>query len=118
MKIRYLPGDYPVPMLAVGTKPNEEEYKAIVHEPDFLIRSEDLFTKEHKHFYNMNAYIIFDEKELKVVSYRMTSFAHFVYLLRTISKPLMFEITDDEYFLIKNDLENFFSHEFEVYQPE
>ncbi len=118
MKIRYLPGDYPVPMLAIGTKPNETEFKAIVKEPEFLFRSEDIFFKEYKHAYNMNAYIIYDEKELKIISYRTTSFPHFVYILRSLGKPFVFEISSDEYALIKQELENYFSHEFEVYQPE
>ncbi len=117
MKIRYLPGDYPVPMLAIGTKPNEEEFKAIAKEEEFLFRSEDIFYHEYQHAYNMNAYIIYDEKNLEIVSYRITSFPHFVYLLRSLGKPFMFEITSSEYILIKEELETYFSHEFEVYQP-
>lgn len=115
MRIRYLPGDYPVPMLAVEYKPNEEVYQAFLKDEEFLFRSEDLFTKSYNHIFNMNAYIIYDEQELLIKCYRMTSFPHFVYLLRTLGKALEFNITSDQYALIKQELENYFDQEFEVY---
>ncbi len=112
MKFRYVPGNYPVPMLAIEVKANADVFNSMIQEPDFIFKSEDQFTPKYKHAFNMNAYIIYDENECKVIAIRTTSFPHLVYLFRSLGKPFEFELEEQEYQTIKGDFENLFKDEF------
>lgn len=113
MKLRYIPGDYPTPMLMINYEPNEAAYNAFLQEEDFLFKSADLFSKKDKHAYNMNAYIIYDDKDYHIKSLRINSFPYLVYIFRSMGKPFEFELTTSEFAIIKEDFE-FFEHEFEI----
>lgn len=90
----YVVGERPTPMIAVNSDSNlkifNEEYEYNFGD----------YTPVYKHLWNMNAYIIYDVKTNKIISYRFNEIEYFVWLLRIINLPL--EMIFNEKFVVNN----------------
>lgn len=104
MKLKYIPGIRPTPMLMYYNEPNIECFNEFKNEHDFNNNAE--FSQNFKHYWNMNAYLIFDESTNIVKTMVFSVFIYVVYLLRVINKELVVEINDDIYQIIKKDLKD------------
>lgn len=102
MKIKYIPGLRPVPMLMYYTEKNKNVYDELANE--MKISNITKFEDNGIHYWNMNAYLILDEQNNKIDSMVFSMFIYAIYLLRVINKEIIIELPDDYYELIKDDL--------------
>ena len=113
MKIKYVPGTYPVPMLMFYKESNKSSFEDIKNNESILKIGD--FTNGYSHIWNMGAYIIYDESSLEVKSLVISNFANFVWLLRTIAKELVIEICEELWTKILNENEGkLFEEEFQI----
>lgn len=107
MKMKYIPGMRPTPMLMYYTDPNKEVYLGQIKDAqvELNLNTENLFTTEHHHYWNPGSYIIFDDN-YQVISHVISHFPNFLYLLRTINKPLNFTFNKMEVEKFKKDLDS------------
>ncbi len=113
MKIKYIPGTYPVPMLMYYREVNKLTFEEIKKYDPILIIGE--FTNQYSHIWNMGSYIIYDDSSLEVKSSAIGNFANFVWLLRIIAKELVIEIDEDSWLKILNQEEGkSFAKEFQI----
>ena len=112
MKIKYIPGMRPVPMLMYYTDPNQDFYNDLCNSQELFVKY-GFFSEHTNHLWNMSAYIIYDEN-LNVSSLVSNQIGHFVWLLRTLNKPLIFELNEQQINEIKQEWQNDFSSEFEI----
>lgn len=113
MKIRYIPGVRPTPMLMYYVQPEEKVYNEMLNDGATLFKKGSYTTKMN-HIWNMNAYIIYNNETFNIESVVINNFSNFVYLLRNMNKPLYIELNDKEYNILKTDIEDIFKDEFEV----
>lgn len=111
MKLRYKTGLKPVPMLMYFTEVNEQAFNEMLNSPQIKI-SKNAFSKDHNHIWNMGSYIIYNDQE--VVSVVCEQISHMIWLFRTINKPIVFEVDENQLNLIKEDLKEYFDNEFEI----
>lgn len=92
-KVKYIPGNRPTPMLMVYNEPNEQVYNAnlkrMIDTYKILINTKS-FNSSNKHYWNVGSYISFNEQTNEADLIAFEHFDTFIFLLRTINKPLYF----------------------------
>ncbi|MGL5205118.1 MAG: hypothetical protein ACRC63_02615 [Metamycoplasmataceae bacterium] len=89
MKLKYLPGMRPTPLLMYQNTPNENVFNE--YGKSFI--KGDYINKEN-HIWNIGAYIIYNNN-LEILSYRIANPYNFIWLLRVINKEILVEFNDD-----------------------
>lgn len=113
MKLKYITGLRPTPMLMYYVKPEKTVFDEMFSSDDVMIKK-GKFVEKYNHIWNMGAYIIYDENTLEIISFIITNFSNFIYLLRTVNKPLIINIDEESYNIISTDVNNIFKDEFEM----
>lgn len=92
-KVKYIPGNRPTPMLMVYNEPNEQVYNAnlkrMIDTYKILINTKS-FNSSNKHYWNVGSYISFNEQTNEADLIAFEHFDTFIFLLRSINKPLYF----------------------------
>lgn len=92
-KVKYIPGNRPTPMLMVYNEPNEQVYntniKRMIDTYKILINNRS-FNSSNKHYWNVGSYISFNEQTNEADLIAFEHFDTFIFLLRSINKPLYF----------------------------
>lgn len=92
-KVKYIPGNRPTPMLMVYNEPNEQVYntniKRMIDTYKILINNKS-FNSSNKHYWNVGSYISFNEQTNEADLIAFEHFDTFIFLLRSINKPLYF----------------------------
>lgn len=114
MKIKYIQGMRPTAMLAFYNEPNEECFQGQINsaKEELSLIYESNFQKEGEHFWNPGSYIIIEDNEI-VGAHVISYFPHFLYLMRTLNRPLIIELSDDEWTTFEEDF-NQLADEFKV----
>lgn len=102
MRFKYIPGNHPTPMLAFYNEPNLNHFNELLNE--MKINPKNKFNNDLIHFWNMNAYLIYNQENNEVVAYAFNDFFYLVYLLRVINRELIIEFNDEVYAWINKDL--------------
>lgn len=111
IKLKYKPGTKPVPMLMYYKDVNQEVYNELSSSQDIKIKQNE-FSTNYNHIWNIGAYIIYDDQ--KVTSCVCSEISNLIWLFRTISKPIIWEIDDSILSILKNELNEYFEHDFEI----
>lgn len=97
-KVEYNPGLRPTPMLMYYTDPNKEVYnetvQGMIQTYKFVINNKQ-FNTSNSHYWNMGAYVSFNEQTNEVDLISFSNFSTLVFLLRAINKPLYFYVKKD-----------------------
>lgn len=92
-KVKYILGNRPTPMLMVYNEPNEQVYNAnlkrMIDTYKILINTKS-FNSSNKHYWNVGSYISFNEQTNEADLIAFEHFDTFIFLLRSINKPLYF----------------------------
>ncbi len=97
MKFKYIPGERPTPMLAYNTEPNLNAFNECVRDMDGVYSVLPKYDRKHKHYWNMNAYLIIDEEKNEIIACAFIEFMYVIYLLRVINKEFILEFGQDIY---------------------
>lgn len=100
VKFKYVPGSYPLPMIMVNVKPNEQVYN------EQYKTSFGKWNKEGTSFWTIGSYMIVKDKEIS--SYKYNEFANLVWLLRTLNKEVSIYIDERECEVIQSYYPNEF----------
>lgn len=83
----YQPAPRPTPMLAYQTAVNQAAFsEAGGHQYG-------TFSADHRHIWNIGAYLIYDAATHTVLAYKFDDLAHLVWLLRIVNQPLKISFT-------------------------
>ncbi|MGL6124913.1 MAG: hypothetical protein ACRC1F_00275 [Metamycoplasmataceae bacterium] len=104
MKLKYVPGMRPTPMLMYQNTPNFDSFNE-----DENRYKKGNYTPKENHMWNMGSYLIYNEN-LEIISYRIANPYNFLWLLRVINKEITVEFDDifikeNEKFLIETSEE-------------
>lgn len=103
VKISYVPGVRPVPLLMVNDTPENKVYEETVLEMIKKYKSNigaKLFNESNKHLWNMGSYISYNELTNEIDLLAFSEFSNLIYLLRYVNKELF-------YYISKNNFKNF-----------
>ncbi|MGL4251999.1 MAG: hypothetical protein ACRDCH_00945 [Metamycoplasmataceae bacterium] len=89
MKLKYIPGLRPTPMLMYQNIPNNDVFQAF--ESTF---KKGNYTEDQNHIWNIGSYIIYND-HLEITAYRISNEYNFLWLLRVINKEIILELQDD-----------------------
>ena len=107
IKLIYLPGTRPVPLLMLEQKPDEFEYIRIYTE---MVKGLKLniprkkFDLNSNHIWNMGAYFTYSDKTNEIDLLAFSDLYNFLYLLRYLNKSLFFYLKKEDYLVLKKDL--------------
>ncbi|MDE5553013.1 MAG: hypothetical protein K2I67_00515, partial [Malacoplasma sp.] len=107
IKLIYLPGTRPVPLLMLEQKPDEFEYIRIYTEMVKYLKlsiPRKKFDLNSNHIWNMGAYFTYSSKTNEIDLLAFSDLYNFVYLLRYLNKPLFFYLKKEDYLFLKEDL--------------
>lgn len=117
VKLVYVPGSRPTPLLRLDNTPNEFEYVKIYAE---MVKNLKLnipkkrFTFNDNHIWNVGAYFSYNKKTNEIDLLAFSDFYKFIYLLRHLNRPLYFYLKKEDYLILKNDLKDL-NDEFKIF---
>lgn len=104
LRLEYVPGDRPTPMLMLYEKPDYFEYETIFKDTKKeygLSLPIKKFNTSNHHIFNIGAYFSFNEKNNEIDLLAFRDFDKLVYLFRHLNKPLYFYLKKKDYLKIK-----------------
>lgn len=108
VKLVYIPGTRPVPLLMYEQTPDEFEYVRTYSEMLKTLRLNIVrkkFTANGNHLWNMGSYFSYNTKTNEIDLLAFSNFANFLWLLRVANKPLFFYLRKEDYLKLKEDLD-------------
>lgn len=110
LKVTYVPGDRPVPLLMIYNEPNMKVYESTILDMIRVYRSNmnsRIFNQKNNHYWNMGAYISHNETTNEIELCAFGNFSNLVFLLRSLNKPVYFYLSKINYELIKDEFDKF-----------
>lgn len=95
---KYICGQYPIPMIMMYEKPNQNVYN---ENYEFSFGTWD---EKNNCIWTIDAYLIYDEN--KIISYKYNQFSNLVWLLKKVNKPFLIEIYDE---VAQNEINEYLS---------
>lgn len=110
IKVTYVPGMRPVPLLMVNDNPDNKVYEDIVLEMIKKHKSNigaKLFNNSNKHLWNMGSYISYNELTNEIDLLAFSEFSNLIYILRYVNKELFCYISKTNFEVFQKEMQGF-----------
>lgn len=110
VKITYIPGERPVPLLMVNDNPDNKIYEEILLEMIEKHKSNigaKLFNESNKHLWNMGSYISYNESTNEIDLLAFSEFSNLIYILRYVNKELFYYVNKKNLNIFEKAMEGF-----------